>query len=132
MNKALFGVFLIKIVAAAQTPPDQSRQIELQKEKERERLRQIAARFLPVIIGFPTLVRSVRSERKWRINDRFYQSSAGSNVDCRRAFAATAATVRIDYRRQAIGVGVDVGVARVDQASVAILELESDLAYLSV
>jgi len=31
MNKALFGVFLIGIVAAAQTPPDQSRQIELQK-----------------------------------------------------------------------------------------------------
>jgi hypothetical protein len=27
MNKALFGVFLIGIVAAAQTPPDQSRQI---------------------------------------------------------------------------------------------------------
>jgi hypothetical protein len=31
MNKALFGVFLIGIVAAAQTPPDQLRQIELQK-----------------------------------------------------------------------------------------------------
>jgi hypothetical protein len=31
MNKTLFGVLLIGIVAAAQTPPDQSRQIELQK-----------------------------------------------------------------------------------------------------
>jgi len=55
MNKALFGVFLIGIVAAAQTPPDQARQIELQKEKEREGLRQSAARSSPVFIGVPTL-----------------------------------------------------------------------------
>jgi hypothetical protein len=42
MNKALFAaVFLIQTVATAQTPPsDQSRQIDLRKEKER--LRQIA------------------------------------------------------------------------------------------
>jgi hypothetical protein len=45
----------------------------------------------------------------------------------------TAATVRIDYRRQAIGVGVDVGVAAgVGQASVAILELELESMYASV
>jgi hypothetical protein len=65
MNKALFGVFLIGIVAA-QTPPDQARQIELQKEamrkaevqriheaidQERERLRQSAARSSPIIMG---------------------------------------------------------------------------------
>ncbi len=31
MNKALFGVFLIGIVAAAQTPPDQERQSQLEK-----------------------------------------------------------------------------------------------------
>ena len=55
MNKALFAaVFLIAIgIAAAQnpTPPDQARQIELQKEAMRR-----AARSAPVkIIGFPTL-----------------------------------------------------------------------------
>jgi hypothetical protein len=55
MNKALFGVFLIGMVAAGQTPTDQARQIELQKEQERDRLRQSAARSLPVIIGWPTL-----------------------------------------------------------------------------
>ena len=33
MNKALFAVFLIGLgIAAAQTPPDQARQIELKKE----------------------------------------------------------------------------------------------------
>jgi len=41
MNKALFVVFLIEIgIAAAQTPPDQSRQIERDKEAMRR-----AARF---------------------------------------------------------------------------------------
>ena len=53
MNKALFGVFLIGIVAAAQTPPppDQERQSQLQKEAMRS-----AARSPPVkIIGYPTL-----------------------------------------------------------------------------
>jgi len=51
--KALFAaVFLIGIgIAAAQTPPDHARQIELQKEDMRR-----AARLAPVkIIGFPTL-----------------------------------------------------------------------------
>jgi hypothetical protein len=67
MNKALFAVFLIGLgIAAAQTPPDQARQIELQKEamrkaeaqriheaidQERERLRQSAARSSPIIMG---------------------------------------------------------------------------------
>ena len=37
MNKALFAVFLIGLgIAAAQTPPDQARQIELQKEAMRK------------------------------------------------------------------------------------------------
>jgi len=62
MKKALFAVFLMGIgIVAGQTPPDQARQIELEKEamrraeaqriheaidRERERLR---------FIGFPTL-----------------------------------------------------------------------------
>jgi hypothetical protein len=53
MNKALFAVFLVGIgTAAPQTPPpDQTRQIQLQKEALRR-----AARSAPVkIIGFPTL-----------------------------------------------------------------------------
>jgi hypothetical protein len=53
----LFAVVLLAGIgiAAAQnsTPSDQARQIELQKEKER--LRQIALRSVPVIIGVPTL-----------------------------------------------------------------------------
>jgi hypothetical protein len=51
--KTLFAVFLIGIVAAAQTPTpaDQARQIELQKEY----LRLSAARSSPVLIGFPTV-----------------------------------------------------------------------------
>ncbi len=53
---ALFTVFLIGITtSAAQTPADQARQIELQKEKERECLRQSAARSAPIFIGVPTL-----------------------------------------------------------------------------
>ena len=54
MNKAVFAaVFLVGLgIAAAQTPPDQARQIELQKEAMRR-----AARSAPVkIIGSPTLV----------------------------------------------------------------------------
>jgi hypothetical protein len=52
MNKALFAVFLIGIgIAAAQTPPDQERQSQLQKEAMRS-----AAPSAPVkIIGYPTL-----------------------------------------------------------------------------
>ena len=53
---ALFAVFLIGIAtSAAQTPADQARQIELQKERERECLRQSAARSAPIFIGVPTL-----------------------------------------------------------------------------
>ena len=50
MNEVLFAVFLVVIgIAAAQTPPpDQARQIELQKEAMRK-----AAPFK--IIGWPTL-----------------------------------------------------------------------------
>ena len=52
----LFAVFLGIGIAAGQTPPpDQTRQIELQKEKERECLRQSAERSRTVLIGFPTL-----------------------------------------------------------------------------
>jgi hypothetical protein len=54
MNKALFAVvFLIGLgIAAAQTPPDPARQIEVQKEALRR-----AVRSEPVkIIGSPTLV----------------------------------------------------------------------------
>ena len=54
MSKALFAVFLLIGIgiATAQTPPEQARQIELQKEATRR-----AARSAPVkIIGFPTLV----------------------------------------------------------------------------
>ncbi len=53
MNKALFAVFLLIGIgiAAAQTPADQARQKELQKEAMRR-----AARSAPVkIIGSPTL-----------------------------------------------------------------------------
>jgi hypothetical protein len=48
-------------IAGSQTPPDQARQkAEAQRiheaiDQERERLRQSAARSVPVIIGFPTL-----------------------------------------------------------------------------
>jgi hypothetical protein len=55
MNKPLFaGVVLIAIgIAAAQTPPDQTRQIERDKEAMRR-----AARSAPFkIIGSPTPVR---------------------------------------------------------------------------
>jgi len=52
--KTLLAVFLIEI-AGAQTPPDQARQTEVQKEKERERLRETGARSAPILIGWPTL-----------------------------------------------------------------------------
>ena len=55
----LFAVVLLAGIgiAAAQnsTSSDQARQIELQKEKERECLRQSAARSAPIFIGVPTL-----------------------------------------------------------------------------
>jgi len=51
--KKLFAVVFLIATAAAQTPPDQARQIELKKEAMRR-----AARSAPVkIIGSPTLVR---------------------------------------------------------------------------
>ena len=54
--KTLFAVFLVATAAAQTPPPDQARQTEVQKEKERECFRQSAARSAPVkIIGFPTL-----------------------------------------------------------------------------
>jgi hypothetical protein len=51
MNE-MFSIFLIGLgIAAAQTPPDQARQVEAQKEAMRR-----AARSAPVkIIGSPTL-----------------------------------------------------------------------------
>ena len=85
MNKALFAAFLIGIeIAAAQTPPDQARQIEAQKETMRR-----AARSAPVkIIGYPTL-RPLRADphhpdakENGQQMTAFYQSSAGSNLDC--------------------------------------------------
>jgi hypothetical protein len=52
MNKALFAVFLVEIVAAAQTPPpDQAQQIQLQKEARRAEAQAQAF----TILGFPTL-----------------------------------------------------------------------------
>jgi hypothetical protein len=52
MNKALFAVFLIA-ATAAQTPlPDQTRQLELQKEAMRRAEAQAQAF---TILGFPTL-----------------------------------------------------------------------------
>jgi len=86
--KTLFAaVFLIEIVGAAQTPtPDQTRQIELQKEY----LRLSVARSASVLIGFPdgdsdspdyhhAAAAPAAGKENGEINERLSQSSAGSD-----------------------------------------------------
>jgi hypothetical protein len=52
MNEVLFAFFLIGIgIAAAQTPPDQARRIDMRSAEVQRILRQSTVRF----IGYPTL-----------------------------------------------------------------------------